>query len=598
MIFSLYNIYKSNIMKYNILLIFAFLAYVSSFQFRSTTNYIDDLDQTSSREKLKGRRNRKYDREWSPRRQSKSSIIHSNELGDELNFPHNKTEEDDHIQLSLPKKLFIPLSKMSPFLSNNSRNPWFQNSHSESNQFNLEDISDGYNFSKVGGYIDVKEELTQILDFIKEPDKYTKYGVRLVKGILLEGLPGNGKTLIAKCLAGQAKMNFVVCSGSEFMEKYVGVGASRVRELFKFVRQNQPCILFIDELDAIGKKRSEEGEVQHGERDQTLNQLLVLMDGFHNNPNENILIVGATNRLDMLDPAIIRPGRFDKIIHIPNPDADTRRNILRIHSEQKPLNVKIEHLVKMTNGFSGAQIENLLNEATLMAIRMNEIPVTLNHIEKTKERILVGQTSNYKSNMTDATLRRIAIHEVGHLLLALQSEHYPKPWKITIDSVNPKNALGYTIFENEDLDEGLFLREHLQDQIKVLLGGRVAEEVVYGHSVSSGALSDLEKAFGVARNMIMDYGMGNSIIYPYMSETYKKRIDEQIHLLIMQMHTKTKEYMLANRFLMDIFVEHLLEKRTLLLPEIEYIYNTYHNSHDKTSIFNNKNYSELYTTTV
>ena len=248
----------------------------------------------------------------------------------------------------------------------------------------------------------------------------------------------------------------------------------------------------------------------------------------------------------------------------------------------------------MTNGFSGAQIENLLNEATLMAIRVNELPVTLNHIEIIKEKMLVGQTSNYKSNITDATLRRIAIHEVGHLLLALQSEHYPKPWKITVDSVNPKNSLGYTIFENEDVDEGLFLREHLQDQIKVLLGGRVAEEIVYGHSVSSGALSDLEKAFEVARNMIMDYGMGNSIIYPYMSETYKKRIDEQIHLLIVQMHTKTKEYMLANRFLMDIFVEHLLEKRTLLLPEIEYIYNTYHNPHDKISVFNRNNYPRLY----
>lgn len=581
-------------MKYNnILLFFTSLACVSAFQLHSP-NYIDDLDQKSSRQKLNGRRNRKYDRDWSHRKQSKSSsIIHADELDDELNLPYNKTD-NDNIHLSIPQKLFIPLSKMTPYFSNQTKNAWFQNTHSESNQFQLENIPEGYNFSKVGGYIDIKEELSQILDFIQEPAKYTQYGVRLVKGILLEGLPGNGKTLIAKCLAGQAKMNFVVCSGSEFMEKYVGVGASRVRELFKFVRENQPCILFIDELDAIGKKRSEEGEVQHGERDQTLNQLLVLMDGFHNNPNENILIVGATNRLDMLDPAIIRPGRFDKIIHIPNPDADTRRDILRIHSEKKPLNMTTEHLVKMTNGFSGAQIENLLNEATLMAIRINELPVTLNHIEIIKEKMLVGQTSNYKSNITDSTLRRIAIHEVGHLLLALQSEHYPKPWKITVDSLNPKNSLGYTIFENEDVDEGLFLREHLQDQIKVLLGGRVAEEIVYGHSVSSGALSDLEKAFGVARNMIMDYGMGNSIIYPYMSETYKKRIDEQIHLLIVQMHTKAKEYMLANRFLMDIFVEHLLEKRTLLLPEIEYIYNTYHNSHDKTSVFNRNSHPGLY----
>lgn len=560
----------------------------------SSTKYLQQLEAGSSRRKMESFRRQRsnFTREWDIERRPRA-------LGRRRNSPifpqlslenmHHRVngtasmesnEEDDQawIRMRIPPRVLIPLSEMASQLNNLTSGVYravqSKSSQSESGQFHLEDMSHATNFSMIGGYTDIKEELLQILDFIREPEKYSQYGVRLVKGILLEGSPGNGKTLIARCLAGEAKTNFVVCSGAEFTEKYVGVGASRVRELFEFVRKNQPCILFIDEIDALARKRVESGEMSHQERDSTLNQLLVLMDGFHQHDN-NILVIGATNRVDMLDRAILRPGRFDKIIHVPNPDMETRREIVNIHGVKKPLNVSMEDIVRLTNGLSGAQIENLLNEATLMSIRENTLPVQLKHIEYVKERMIVGQTSNYRRNISEPTLRRIAVHEVGHLLLALQSEYYERPWKITVDSVNPKHSLGYTIFETDEQDEGLYLREYLEDKIKVLLGGRVAEEIVYGESVSSGALADFGRAFDVAKTMIMDYGMGTSPIYPYMSETYKRRIDEQIHTLITRMYKQTKEYLLSNRALMDVFVDQLLVRKTMTWENIEEVYMTY-----------------------
>lgn len=559
----------------------------------SPTDYVRQLEHGTARRKMQSFRRQRsnFTREWEAdfrlrqQQQRRRALVHSRIVSPDGTFPTlhtNGTSSEEQgnawIRVQIPQRVFVPLSEMASQLGNltsegyrsaRSSNP----QQSESGQFRLEQISNDTNFSMVGGYLDIKQELLQILDFIREPEKYRPYGVRMVKGILLEGSPGNGKTLIARCLAGEANMNFVVCSGAEFSEKYVGVGASRVREMFDFVRRNQPCILFIDEIDALARKRTEVGEMSHQERDSTLNQLLVLMDGFHQ--HDTILVIGATNRADMLDRAILRPGRFDKIIHIPNPDMDTRREILAIHSTRKPLNVSNEDLVRLTNGLSGAQIENLLNEATLMAIRADDLPVQLKQVEYVKERMLLGQTSNYRRNVTETTLRRIAVHEVGHLMLALQSEHYERPWKITVDSVNPKHSLGYTIFETNEEDEGLFIREYLEDKIKVLLGGRVAEEVVYGQSVSSGALADLGRAFDVAKTMIMDYGMGTSPIYPYMSETFKRRIDEQIHQLLTRMYKDTKAYILTNRELMEVFVDQLLAKKTMTAEEIEEVYMTY-----------------------
>jgi cell division protease FtsH len=524
--------------------------------------YLDILEH-KHKHKLQNHRHRN--------RNHKKQIIHSNELGN-FGFQQNNS--------TTPQNIFIPISKLSGLLGGNQTRRLSllsSSSSSENNQFNLEKDMGKYNFSCVGGYQDVKTELYQILDFIQRPEEYQKYGVRIPKGILLEGPTGNGKTLIAKCLAGEAKMNFVSCSGSEFMEKYVGVGASRVRELFKFIQNNAPCILFIDEFDAIGRKRSQDAEAtSNSERDQTLNQLLVYMDGFSGQDSKPILVVAATNRLDTLDSAAIRPGRFDKIIHVPNPDTETRKAILEIHSSKKPLNVSMDYMIRLTYGFNGAQIENILNEATLYAIRTKSLPVNVTHLENIREKMIIGRSSNNSpKQMSESALRRIAIHETGHLLMALQSSSYEKPWKITIESINPKQSLGYVIFDVDEVENEFMLREYLQDKIKVLLGGRVAEEVIYGHSVSSGAVEDLEKAFSIARAMIMDYGMGSKIIYPYMSETFKRQIDENIHVLILHLYSETKKYISSNQDLLNVFVETLIQKKTLVWDEIEEIYKSF-----------------------
>lgn len=548
-------------------------------------DYMRELEIKSNNAKI--RRLRKDGREWrsSSTRQRHEDLENGktryikdlDDFGSRQDYHHH--DEGQNVTSSsspelLPNQIFIPLSRMSAIFQNHTWPQRSSSSTSDNDQFQMEKVDGLFNFSSIGGYIDIKEELAQVLDFVKFPDEYEKYGVRLVKGLLLEGPPGNGKTLMARCFAGEANMNFVTCSGAEFNEKYVGVGASRVRELFAFVQKNEPCILFIDEVDALARKRGDDDQPTNGERDQTLNQLLVLMDGFHS--NKKILVIGATNRVDTLDNAILRPGRFDKIIHIPNPDATTRREIIDIHVARKPVNVSMDEMVRLTKGFSGAEIENLLNEATLYAIRHKCLPVDLSQLEHMRERMIVGQTSNLKRNMTETTSRRIAIHEVGHLLMALQSSSYERPLKVTIDSLNPKSSLGYTMFESEEIDDdGIYLREYLQDKIKVLLGGRAAEEIAYGKSVSTGALSDLEKAMSVARAMIMDHGMGRSVINPSFSEMYKKRIDEQIHRLIHDLYQDTVSYLSENRALLDIFVEHLMIRRSLSKEDIADISSTY-----------------------
>ena len=462
---------------------------------------------------------------------------------------------------------FINASR--PFLS--VRKPAAKTS--ESGTFHLENVRHEYNFTRVGGYHEVKNEMVQVLDFILHPGNYTPYGVRIPRGVLLEGPTGNGKTLLAKCLAGEAGMNFISCSGAEFNEKYVGVGASRIRELFQFAMENKPCILFIDEIDALGRTRTNDGDGAGAERDQTLNQLLVNMDGFSS--SGELLVMGATNRIDILDKALIRPGRIDKIIHVPNPDTETRGEIVTIHRQRKPLNVSDDYLVKLTHGFNGAQIENLLNEAVLFSIRNRTLPVTASVLDGMKEKLLVGQTSGSKRNISQKTLERIAVHEIGHLVMAVQSLYYEKPWKVTIDSMNPHNSLGYTIFEADNEEEVMFVREYFEDKLKVLLGGRVAEEVFYGNSISSGALSDLESAFSMAKKMVMEYGMGTDIIYPYFSETYKKRIDEQIHFLILKAYKNTQVFMEKNKVFIGDMAQELVEKKTMHAEDIRAFYETH-----------------------
>ena len=383
-------------------------------------------------------------------------------------------------------------------------------------------------FADIGGYDLVKQELHQCIDIIKNFTKYTEFNVRTPKGLILEGPPGNGKTMIAKGLAGEANASFIAVSGSEFQEKYVGVGASRVRELFELAKENIPCIIFLDEIDAIGRKRSTESDSSNAERDSTLNQLLVNMDGFQS--QAGIFIIGATNRADLLDPALIRPGRIDKRVFIGLPDAKTREAILRIHIKGKPHDnsIKIEDLVEVTMGLSGAQLENLLNEAMLFAIRDNRFVFTQTDIEIVMNRIIAGWQPN-EHTFTTNMLEQIAIHEMGHAIVGLLAKHHSKMNKVVINLSSPQSP-GYTVFEGSTTS--LYTREALFEHLMILLAGRIAEEVFYNVSVTTGAINDFEEALKLAHKMVVYYGMGNNLIYPSLSEKYKEKIDQEvIHLI-------------------------------------------------------------------
>jgi len=473
--------------------------------------------------------------------------------------------ESPRVRSRVPVRVKVPLVVPSENSHNQTFASWFtdrrkdETKASKEGNFRIEPTTHNTTFDRVGGYQGVKEELLQIMDMLKNSAVYEEYGVRLPKGILLEGPTGNGKTLLARAFSGEIDFPLIATSGAEFNEKYVGVGASRVRELFEFAGENCPCIIFIDEIDALARKRQARDDGSGDERCQTLNQLLVALDGFQ--AHNGIIVMAATNRIDILDPAVIRPGRMDKIIHVPNPDMETRREIVNIHRLRKPINATTEDIVRLTSGMNGAQIENMLNEATLTAIRGKSLPVELKRLEETRNAMILGQSIGQR-NLSDETLRRIAIHETGHLLMALESAHFDRPSKVTIDS-SVFSSLGYTVFEQSEAENGFFLREYLVDHLKVLLGGRVAEEIIYGASVSSGAFSDLETAFGVAKKMVMEYGMGTHIIYPHFSETYRKEIDQQIHRLIVSAYKETQRIMLNNKERLLGLATLLLDKKTL-----------------------------------
>ena len=402
-------------------------------------------------------------------------------------------------------------------------------------------------FKDIGGFDKIKSELSQCIDFLSNYTKYLNYNVRVPKGLILEGPPGNGKTLLAKGLAGEAKVGFIAVSGSEFQEKYVGVGSSRVRELFALAKKNIPCIIFIDEIDALGRKRSGDGETSSSERDSTLNELLVSLDGFKN--NTGIFLICATNRADLLDPALTRPGRIDKRIFIGLPDASTREAILQIHTKGKPYDstINVKDLVDITLGLSGAQIENLLNEAMLNALRYNREVMSNTDIDTIMNKMMAGWQPN-DHQFTSDIIDHIAIHEMGHAIVGMLAKHHSKMTKVIINLSSPKSP-AYTVFEGTT--SSIYTREALFEHLAILLAGRIAEEVFYDVSVTTGAINDFEEAFKLAEKMIVYYGMGKKIIYPSLSETYKEKIDNEVFNLINDAYAYS-EFIIKNSKRVDI----------------------------------------------
>jgi ATP-dependent metalloprotease FtsH len=396
--------------------------------------------------------------------------------------------------------------------------------------------NNGFKFEDVGGYDNVKNELTQCLDILKNYQKYRKYNVRIPKGLILEGPPGTGKTLFAKALAGESGCAFIAVSGSDFQEKYVGIGSSRIKEVFKLANQNIPCIIFIDEIDAVGRKRSSDGESSSNERDSTLNALLVELDGFKN--NTGIFLIAATNRIDLLDNALTRPGRIDKKIFIGLPDSVTRKAILEIHMHGKPheSSIKIDELVLFTEGLTGAQIENLLNEAMLNALRHDRTKFTYKDFDLVLNKMMVGWQPNEHEFSSDI-IDHIAIHEMGHAIVGIFSKHHSKMTKVIINLSSPKSP-GYTVFESST--SNIYTRESLFEHIMILLSGRIAEEIFYGISVTTGALNDFEEALKLAEKMVIHYGMGTNVIYPSSSNKYKELIDKEVNDLIQKAYSNAE----------------------------------------------------------
>jgi cell division protease FtsH len=445
-------------------------------------------------------------------------IIQQGRMGLGLNYNEPPDDDDD-----------------DKFYGSNSRN-----TKKKSDNFEVVERS-AFNFKDVGGYDNIKQELNQCIDILSNYTKYKGYNVRIPKGIIFEGPPGNGKTLFAKALAGEARVSFIAVSGSEFQEKYVGVGSSRIRELFKLAKENVPCIIFIDEIDAVGRRRSGEGETSNTERDSTLNELLVGLDGFKN--SSGIFLIGATNRADLLDSALMRPGRVDKRIFIGNPDEKTRSAIFEIHKKGKPMDatVNVKDLVEQSSGFSAAQIENLLNEAMLNALRHDRKSMNANDLETVLNKMMVGWQPT-EHEFTDNIIDHIAIHELGHAVVGLLAKHHAPVTKVLINLSAP-NSPGYTVFANSK--SAIMTREALFEHLMILLSGRIAEEVFYGRSITTGAINDFEEALKLSKKMIMYYGMGKHAVYPDMSEKYKEIIDVEVAELIDEAY-KYAEFLVRN----------------------------------------------------
>ena len=363
-------------------------------------------------------------------------------------------------------------------------------------------------FADVAGVEEAKEELVEIVEFLMDPAKFQRLGGKIPKGVLLVGLPGTGKTLLARAIAGEAKVPFYTISGSDFVEMFVGVGASRVRDMFEQAKKCAPCIIFIDEIDAVGRHRGAGLGGGHDEREQTLNQLLVEMDGFEG--NEGVIVIAATNRPDVLDPALLRPGRFDRQVVVPLPDVRGREQILRVHMRKVPVDddVKPSIIARGSPGFSGADLANLVNEAALFAARANKRTVRMEHFEKAKDKIMMG-TERRSMVMSEEEKRLTAYHEAGHAIVGLSVPDHDPVYKVTI--IPRGRALGVTMFLPED-DRYSYSKRRLNSQITSLFGGRIAEELVFGaEAVTTGAANDIERATELARNMVTKWGLSERL---------------------------------------------------------------------------------------
>ena len=439
-------------------------------------------------------------------------------------------------------------------------------------------------FKDVAGLTEEKEEVQELIDFLKNPKKFTSMGARIPKGVLLVGPPGTGKTLLARAVAGEAKVPFYYISGSDFVELFVGIGASRVRDMFKQAKMNAPCLIFIDEIDAVGRQRGTGLGGGHDEREQTLNQLLTEMDGF--GANEGIIIIAATNRPDVLDPALLRPGRFVRQVTVSLPDKNARIEILKVHAKNKVLakNITLEYLAKRTPGFSGADLENLLNEAALLAVRRSKKEITMAEIDEATDRVLMGPAKVTKK-YTDKEKKLVAFHEAGHAVMGLKLDGANEVQKITI--IPRGHAGGYTMMTPKE-ESFNYTKNELLESICGLLGGRVAEEVTFGE-ITTGAHDDFKKATKIARSMVTEYGMsslgpmmleepdGNTFLgrdytkNRNISDTVAHEIDEEMRSIINNCYEKTKKIISENKDLLSLIANTLLEEETITKEEIDFL---------------------------
>ena len=441
-------------------------------------------------------------------------------------------------------------------------------------------------FENVAGIDEAKDELAEIVDFLKEPQKFQRLGGKIPKGCLLVGPPGTGKTLLARAIAGEAGVPFFTISGSDFVEMFVGVGASRVRDMFEQGKKNAPCIIFIDEIDAVGRHRGAGLGGGNDEREQTLNQLLVEMDGFE--ANEGVILIAATNRPDVLDPALLRPGRFDRQIVVPNPDIDGRTKILEVHMKKVPLapDVEARILARGTPGFSGADLANLVNEAALLAARKNKKVVTMKELEAAKDKVMMG-VERKSMVMSDEEKEMTAYHEAGHAIVSL---HYPASDPIHKATIIPRGRALGMVMRLPESDKISYKREKMYADLAVAMGGRVAEELVFGYEkVSSGASSDIQYATRLSRAMVAEWGMSNQLgpvhyaaetSEPFLGHTMGTRagnvspdtvklIDDEVKRLVEEAHHNATRILTEHRDQLDILAKGLLEYETLSGDEIK-----------------------------